>query len=108
MNEPFNLLSSVPEAGIEEDFLTLLLRPGLRVERIVSDCHASPAGFWYDQPEDEWVLLLQGSARLEYADGRQLGLCPGDSLLIPAHCRHRVAETGLRTVWLAIFHGAPA
>lgn len=108
MNEPFNLLSPLPEAGIGEEFLTLLARPGLRVERIVSDGHASPADFWYDQPEDEWVLLLQGSARLEYADGRLLGLCAGDSLLIPAHCRHRVAETALRTVWLAVFQETPA
>ncbi len=28
----------------------------LRVERIVSIAQSSPEGFWYDQPEDEWVL----------------------------------------------------
>lgn len=101
---PFlNLLRDLPGACADEHFQTLLSRPGLRIERIVSDEQVSPPGFWYEQEEDEWVLILQGAARLEFGDGRQQELVTGDSLLIPARQRHRVAYTSARTVWLALF-----
>lgn len=101
-----NLLSPLPPAGPEEHFEPLLTRPGLRIERIVSHRHASPPGFWYEQAEDEWVLLAQGSGELEFADGERCVLGAGDWLLIPAGRRHRVAATGPNTVWLAV-HFAP-
>lgn len=97
------LLAQLPAAGPEEHFQTLLERPGLRLERIVSDGQVSPPGFWYVQEEDEWVLLLQGAAELEYADGRRIALATGDALLIPAGQAHRVAGSAPRTVWLALF-----
>lgn len=97
------LLNDLPAAGPQEHLQTLLTRPGLRIERIVSDGQTSPPGFWYEQEEDEWVLILQGSGILEYADGIVVKLSSGDSLLIPAGCRHRVAHTAPRTVWLALF-----
>lgn len=98
-----NLLTPLPEKTAAEHFQTLLERPGVRLERIVSDGQVSPAGFWYEQTEDEWVLLLAGSAALEYGDGTRVELAVGDSLLIPAGRRHRVAYTAPRTVWLALF-----
>lgn len=100
--QPVNLLKALPEAGAEEHFETLLRSAGVRLERIVSHGHASPVDFWYDQPGDEWVLLLQGGAELEIEDQGLVPLQAGDSLLIPAHCRHRVASTGPNTVWLAV------
>ena len=85
----------------------LLTRPGLRIERIVSRGQASPSGFWYDQPEAEWVMVLAGAARLRFqdeAEARVLG--PGDSLDIAPHRRHRVEWTdpAVATVWLAVFY----
>ena len=100
-----NLFSDIPPPAADEHFETLLARPGLRIERILSNRHASPPGFWYAQPDDEWVLLAQGSAELEFGDGRRQALAPGDWLLIPAGCRHRVAATGPDTVWLAVHAG---
>lgn len=97
----FNLLATLPTAGEEEHFQILFDTPAVRIERIVSDGHASAPDFWYDQPHDEWVLLVQGTAVLGFEDGEH-PLAPGDSLLIPAHCRHRVAGTAPRTVWLAV------
>jgi cupin 2 domain-containing protein len=97
-----NLFSALPAPGPEEHFETLFATPALRVERIVSHRHASPPGFWYDQPADEWVMLAQGSAELEFDDGRKQPLVPGDWLVIPAGGRHRVAATGPDTVWRAI------
>ncbi len=104
-----NILSGLPPQGADEAVETLLQGEGIRVERIVSHGQASPDGFWYDQPEAEWVLVVSGRARLSIegeADDRVLG--PGDSVFLPAHCRHRVAWTqaGEPTVWLAIFVGA--
>ena len=100
-----NLLGNLPAAGAEEDVALLLATPGVRIMRIVSHAHASPAGFWYDQDEAEWVMVLSGAAGL-LIDGeakvRRLG--PGDYVLIPAHVRHRVEWTaaGEPTVWLAV------
>ena len=81
-----------------------------RIERIVSRGQASPPGFWYDQPEHEWVTLLAGAARLQFESGAEIPLGPGDHLLIPAHCRHRVQWTtpDRDTVWLAVFYAAPS
>jgi cupin 2 domain-containing protein len=101
-----NLLETVDGPLDEERVDELVRRPGLRVERIVSRGHASPPGFWYDQSETEWVLLVAGRARLAFADGRgPVELGPGDWLEIPARARHRVewTEPGRDTVWLAIF-----
>ncbi len=104
--EIFNLLAALPSAEDGEVCEGLVTAKGVRLERIVSLGQASPEGFWYDQQEDEWVLLLSGRARLTIAgepDDRQLA--PGDSIYLPAGCRHRVAWTDPShpTVWLALF-----
>lgn len=102
-----NLLAPLPDAAAAEVFETLLARPGCRVERITSLGQASPPGFWYEQGWDEWVLVLAGHARLNWAGERIIPLAPGDCLLIPAGTRHRVEETAADTptVWLALHLG---
>lgn len=105
-----NLFSGLPRSTLEnEQFLELLSRPGLRIERIVSTGQASPQDFWYDQPHGEWVLLVQGEAWIAFADepaARRLR--PGDFIDIAAHRRHRVESTQAEppTVWLAIHYAA--
>lgn len=101
-----NLLDNLPpDLGTEE---TTLLQQGshVRIERIVSYGQISPPGFWYDQAEDEWVLLLSGHGVIEFDDGRQISLRTGDTLMIPKRTRHRVAATATdeATIWLAVFH----
>ena len=84
---------------------TLYARAGLRIERIVSTGQATPEGQWYDQEDEEWVLVVAGAARLLIeGEARERALLPGDWLLLPAHCRHRVTwtESDPPTVWLAI------
>jgi cupin 2 domain-containing protein len=103
-----NLLADLPARLGEEQVTTLLAAADLRIERIVSTGQASPPGFWYDQDEAEWVLLLAGAARLEIeGEPAPRELRPGDCLHLPAHLRHRVAWTdpGTATVWLAVFYG---
>jgi cupin 2 domain-containing protein len=89
----------------DELFTTLLEAGNVRVERIVSRGHASPEDFWYDQPQHEWVLVLQGAARLRFED-RTIDLKPGDFVNIPAHHKHRVEWTTLDepTIWLAVHY----
>jgi cupin 2 domain-containing protein len=102
-----NLFAALPDAGAAEQLTTLLTRPGLRIERIVSLGQASPPGFWYDQDEHEWVLVLAGAARLRVADETEARLLRrGDFLDIPAHTRHRVewTEPGEKTIWLAVHY----
>lgn len=101
-----NLFENLPDQPLKDElFETLLQKPGLKIERIVSTGQASPEGFWYDQPEDEWIALLQGEAVLRFEDSPDpVRLKVGDTLLIPAHRKHRVEETlrGGVTVWLAV------
>ena len=100
-----NILADLPTKLPDERFDELLCGGGFRLERIVSTGQATPAGQWYDQDHAEWVLVLRGSAELQFegeAEAVQLG--PGDYVLIPAHCRHRVQWTDPcdPTVWLAV------
>ena len=105
-----NIFADLPRSTAEsEQFLELLGRPVLRIERIVSSGQCSPPGFWYDQPDGEWVLLLAGAARLRFADEAEArDLAPGDFLDIAPHRRHRVEWTqpGHPTIWLAVHYAA--
>ncbi|MBR1672393.1 MAG: cupin domain-containing protein [Fretibacterium sp.] len=90
----------------KDEFVSILASGGgTRVERIVSEGHASSEGFWYDQDEWEWVAVLQGSAELEFEGRDRVELSAGDWVLIPAHERHRVIRTSAepQCVWLAVF-----
>jgi len=93
-----DLTSEVMECLVSTEYI--------RIERIVSNGQCSPDGFWYDQTEHEWVVLLSGAATIEFDAGRTVSLKPGDYLNIPAHKKHRVAETALdaQTLWLAVFY----
>ena len=98
----FELPDTLPEA---EEFTNLIPDRGVKIERIVSCGQTSPEDEWYDQDRDEWVVLIQGEAVLEYKDGEKLRLGAGDHVLIPAHRRHRVDYTS-RTppcIWIAVF-----
>ncbi|NOQ64342.1 MAG: cupin domain-containing protein [Methyloprofundus sp.] len=100
-----NILADIPQQVPEELFSRLLEHENIQIERIVSRGHCSEKNAWYDQENNEWVLLIQGSARLEFAQQTEFTeLHAGDYLLIPAHCRHRVAWTDpeVDSIWLAI------
>lgn len=104
-----NLLAGLPPRQAEERIERLIDGPDVRIERIVSTGQASAPGFWYDQPDDEFVLLLSGAARLRFeTDDLSLDLKPGDWVEIPAHARHRVESTLAEppTVWLAVHRKA--
>jgi cupin 2 domain-containing protein len=106
-----NLLADISDDLPEELVQPILSTPGLRIERIVSLGHSSPEGFRYDQETHEWVLLVNGSARLVFDGGEPFDLRPGSFVNILAHKRHRVEWTDpdQPTIWLAIhFEAGPA
>ena len=103
-----NIFADLPPDRAEEQFESLASRGNVRIERIVSRGQATPEGEWYDQGWDEWVLLLGGSAGLLFeGDEKPFVLKPGDYMMIPARCRHRVAWTdpAERSIWLAVHIG---
>ncbi|PHR95378.1 MAG: phosphoribosylaminoimidazole carboxylase [Blastopirellula sp.] len=102
-----NLFEHVPASASEELVSVLLESEAVRIERIVSTGQKSAEDFWYDQEENEWVVVLQGEAKLQFADESELRcLKPGDSVHILAHRKHRVASTSGAepTIWLAVFY----
>ena len=88
-----------------ETIETLFESASVRIERIASHGQPSPAGFWYDQAADEWVMLVRGLAQLEYEEGGKLELRAGDWLMIPKRVKHRVAAVSDDALWLAIHAG---
>lgn len=99
-----------PLPGAGELIEELYGRGRLRIVRIHSEGHTTAPGEWYDQGEDEWVVLLAGTAELHFQDGSILGMGPGDWVLIPAHTPHRVDRTSTvpRALWLAVHLGLPS
>lgn len=102
MIEVRNLFAEVPGDSPGEVSDMLFESEGVRIERIVSHSAASPEGFWYDQMQEEWVLMVRGEASLRIHPDQLVSLKAGDHLLIPRHCRHRVEWTAPGTIWLAI------
>lgn len=102
-----NLFHPLPPDLSEEVTESLVQADSVRIERIVSHGHYLPDGFWYDQPEHEWVVVLTGAARVRFEDEETpLEMKPGDTVNIPARRRHRVDWTtpDEATVWLAIHY----
>lgn len=100
-----NIFSKIPKLIPDELFQTLLSNKQIKIERIISKGHSSSVNDWYDQIQDEWVILLEGQAKLQFENNTTLFyLNPGDYLFIPAHTKHRVhwTDPDKVTVWLAI------
>ena len=105
MNSVKNLFADIPENLRDELVETILQTSSFRIERIVSRGQHSPDGFWYDQDEHEWIILLKGSAVLRFEDqSENIIMTPGNYINIEKHRRHRVewTEPEQETIWLAI------
>ena len=122
----YYILESTTEAGSGHptssmsatDLMTTLMAKFLRFDPdnkdnpnndrlIFSKGHASPENFWYDQAQNEWLIVLKGHARLRFAEEDQaVEMKRGDYINIPAHCKHRVEWTdpNEETIWLAVHY----
>lgn len=102
-----NIYEQIPQEVKKEIFTDLLITENVRIERIISKGHSSAEDFWYDQEQNEWVLVVKGHAILIFKDeDKQVELQAGDYINIPAHKQHRVKWTDPQqeTVWLAIYY----
>jgi cupin 2 domain-containing protein len=104
--KPDNIFSNIPENPEMEIVERLAGNGQVRIERIISRGHASPASGWYDQAQSEWVIVLRGEARLSFDDRSSVHLREGDYLNLPAHRKHRVDWTtpDRETLWLAVHY----
>ncbi len=103
-----NIFKDVPPNIRQEICETLVRDSGVKIERIVSKGQASKKGFWYDQDQNEWVMVVKGEAKLRFErDDELLTLSAGEYVHIPAHVRHRVEWTppDTETIWLAVYYG---
>lgn len=85
-----------------EEITTLFENEKIRIETILSFGNSSPCDFWYCQDEDEWVLLTNGNAKIQFEDCEK-HLCKDDHMLIPAYKKHRVSHTSDDAEWLCVF-----
>ena len=100
-----NLFLDAEPPARGERFEALLSHKNLVVERIVSSAENQSAESV--QRQDEWVLLIRGTALLNMA-GEAFALKAGDYLFIPAGVPHRVEETSNGALWLAVhLHPSP-
>jgi len=103
--DKLNIFENITVDKNKEQFFELLKHDNVRVEKIVSNGQSTPSHDWYEQDENEFVLLLEGDAIIEFED-KEVTLLRGDYLIIEKHIRHRVkyTNTSKPTVWLALFY----
>ena len=96
---------SIPAKADNEIFETLLNKDNVIIERIISAGQITSENSWFDQEKDEWVLLLQGEATIEFENSETVKMISGDYLFIPAHKKHKITYTSENPCcnWLA-FH----
>ena len=101
-----NIYKQIPVDLSEEICECLVQGDNVKIERIISRGHSSPDAGWYDQEQNEWVMVLKGSASIAFEDEVVVNLEEGDYINIPAHHRHRVITTdpATETIWLAVFY----
>lgn len=101
-----NIFADIPSKLDQELVEKLVENKGFCIERIISKGHVSPASGWYDEPKNEWVIVLKGEAVITFQDEVELRLTAGSYIGIPAHKKHRVSWTDPdnETVWLAVHY----
>ena len=101
-----NIFSSIPQRLDQELVEILLTNKDVCIERIISKGHTSPDTGWYDQPKNEWVMVLKGEAVIAFQGEPEIRLAAGSYIDIAAHKKHRVSWTdpNNETIWLAVHY----
>ena len=101
-----NLYKNLPKNLEKEVFETLVIKKGITIERIISNGHTAPEIGWFQQEKEEWIVVLQGDARLQLFSGKEVVLSVGDYYCIPAGVKHKVVYTSASepTIWLAVHY----
>ncbi len=87
-----------------EFFETLQESSKIKIERIVSKGNSDNVDFWYQQARDEWVILVQGTAKIKFEDGEILEMLAGEHVFIPRDKKHKIIETSTRPecIWIGV------
>lgn len=101
-----NIFSNIPDNIEHEVFEQIINSDNVKIERIISKGHHSSESGWYDQEQNEWVMILAGEAILSFIDGSDITMKKGDYINIPAHKKHKVKWTApnVETLWLAVYY----
>ena len=101
-----NIFASIPQRLDQELVEILHENKDVCIERIISKGHTSPDTGWYDQPKNEWVMVLKGEAVIAFQDEPEIRLAAGSYIDIAAHKKHRVSWTdpNNETIWLAVHY----
>ena len=101
-----NIYTTISGDFSDEQFDTLIQRRNIKIERIVSKGHQSPEAGWYDQEQNEWVIVLKGNASILFENEPILYLKEGEYINIPSHKRHKIINTSIdpETIWLAVHY----
>lgn len=86
----------------QEIFEELFEKDAVKIKKITSPKNFKSEIFIQD--EDEWVIVLQGSAELEIS-GEKINLKKDDHVFIPRKAPHQILKTSgdTETVWLAVY-----
>lgn len=100
-----NFFDKISENISKETFETIVQSNNVKIERIISPPSTEKGG-WYDQEENEFVLVLKGDAEMLFENTEKIKMKEGDYIIIPAHKKHRVEKTSEKeeTIWLAVFY----
>ena len=101
-----NIFAELPQKLEQEVFEILARSETVKIERIISKGHTSPKTGWYDQEQNEWVLILKGEAVLAFEQDEPVHLTEGSYINIPSHKKHRVdwTDPNHETIWLAVHY----
>lgn len=100
ISEMFKNIYDIPEIGHTGEILEDILKyKNVAIKRIVSSAKLEKSTFY--QEEAEWVLLLEGSAKIMMGE-KDYTLAKGDFLFIPPKLEHTIVTVEAGTIWLAI------
>ncbi|PKH02707.1 cupin [Psychromonas sp. MB-3u-54] len=101
-----NIFANIPRELTTELFEDIVKNDAVQIERIVSKGHISPESGWYEQQQNEWVILLKGHAIILFENQNKVHLKPGDYVEIQALQKHKVSWTDPdnETIWLAVHY----
>jgi cupin 2 domain-containing protein len=94
-----NLFDNAAPPATGERFNVLLEHKNLVIERICSSADIPLTQ--YVQTQDEWVLLVRGTAEIEI-DCKTESLKSGDYVFLPADTPHCVRKVSEGALWLAV------
>jgi len=75
-----NIFANIPKELSAEVFENIVKNDAIHIERIISKGHTSPESGWYEEQQNEWVILLKGQAMILFENQTTVYLRPGETI----------------------------